>query len=140
MRCMDFVKKLALVALMSAAVVMQAVPQASGDSIGQIASALRDRKFDAALQLLQPALIKSPQSAQLWTLQGIAFSGTEREKEALDSFQKALKLSPDYLPALEGAAQLEYKAGRDAAIALLLRVLKLRPGDPTTHAMLAVLY
>ena len=101
---------------------------------------MRARDFGKALQLLQPALQQSPKSAQLWTLQGIAFSGKNQEKEALASFRNALKISPDYLPALEGAAQLEYRAGSDAAIPLLQHVLKLRPGDPTSHAMLAVLF
>jgi tetratricopeptide (TPR) repeat protein len=136
---MSSFKKLALLAALMSFLTL-ALAQTSGDSIGPITLALRDREFDKALQLLQAALLKSPQSAQLWTLQGIAFSGAEREKEALASFRNALKISPDYLPALEGAAQLEYKAGSVAAIPLLQHVLLLRPGDPTSHAMLAVLY
>lgn len=117
-----------------------ALAQSSGDTIGPITSALRDRNFDKALQLLQPALERSPSSAQLWTLQGIAFSGEDREKEGLASFANALKISPNYLPALEGAAQLEYKAGSFAAVPLLQQVLRLHPRDPTSHAMLAVLF
>jgi tetratricopeptide (TPR) repeat protein len=117
-----------------------ALGQGSGDRIGPITSALRAREFDKAIQLLQPALQQSPKSAQLWTLQGIALSGEEREKEALASFRNALKISPEYLPALEGAAQLEYKAGSLAAIPLLQHVLQLHPDDPTSHAMLAVLF
>ncbi len=139
MICISVFKKLVLVAALMSSLVL-ALAQTGGDTIGPITSALRDREFDKALQLLQPALLKSPQSAQLWTLQGIAFSGAEREKEALTSFRSALKISPDYLPALEGAAQLEYKAGSVEAIPLLQHVLKLRPSDTTTHAMLAVLY
>jgi tetratricopeptide (TPR) repeat protein len=116
-----------------------ALGQSSGDRIGPITSALRAREFAKALQLLQSALQQSPKSAQLWTLQGIALSGEERETEALASFRNALKISPEYLPALEGAAQLEYKAGSVTAIPLLRHVLQLRPDDPTSHAMLAVL-
>jgi tetratricopeptide (TPR) repeat protein len=114
--------------------------QSRGDQIGAITAALRAREFSRALQLLQPALLQSPKSAQLWTLQGIALSGEEHEKEALASFHNALKISPQYLPAMEGAAQLEYKAGSDEAIPLLQQVLKLHPSDPTSHAMLAVLF
>jgi tetratricopeptide (TPR) repeat protein len=116
-----------------------AFAQSSGDKIGTIASALRAREFDKALQLLRPALQQSPNNAQLWTLQGIALSGEEHEKEALASFRNALKISPDYLPALEGAAQLEYKAGSVAGIPLLQHLLQLHPDDSTSHAMLAVL-
>jgi tetratricopeptide (TPR) repeat protein len=50
-----------------------------------------------------------------------------------------LKISPEYLPALEGVAQLEYRAGSQNAVPLLKRLLRLRPDDPTAHAMLAVL-
>jgi tetratricopeptide (TPR) repeat protein len=57
----------------------------------------------------------------------------------LASFRGALKISPDYLPALQGAIQIEYEAGDSAAIPLLKRVLRLRPGDVTSHGMLAVL-
>jgi tetratricopeptide (TPR) repeat protein len=139
MICMRVFKKLALLAALISFLAL-ALAQTSSDTIGPITSALREREFDKALQLLHTALLKSPQSSQLWTLQGIAYSGAEREKEALASFRNALKISPDYLPALEGAAQLEYKAGSPAAIPLLQHVLKLRPDDPTSHAMLAVLY
>src|SRR5229473_5804299 len=117
-----------------------AFAQSSGDKIGPITSALRAREFDKALQLLQPALQQSPKSAQLWTLQGIALSGEEHENEALASFRNALKIAPEYLPALEGAAQLEYKVGSVTAVPLLQHVLRLRPNDPTSHAMLAVLF
>ena len=131
---------LALLVFLPCAFGPWAFGQSSGDRIGPITSALRARDFDKALQLLQPALQQSAKSPQLWTLQGIAFSGKEREKEALASFRSALKISPDYLPALEGAAQLEYKAGNVAAVPLLQRVLQLNPNDPTSHAMLAVLF
>jgi Flp pilus assembly protein TadD len=82
--------------------------QTGRDTVAPIASALRAREFVRALALLQPALRQFPKNAQLWTLQGIAYSGKESDKEALASFRSALKISPQYLPALEGAAQLEY--------------------------------
>jgi len=46
---------------------------------------------------------------------------------------------PDYLPALEGAAQIQYEAGDPAAIPLIEHVLRLRPKDAISHGMLAVL-
>lgn len=113
--------------------------QTGGDQIGAISASLRAGEFDHALQLLHPMLQQSPSNPQLWTLQALAYSGAKRKKDALASFQHALKISPDYLPALEGAAQLEYDAGSAEAIPLLHRILLLRPDDPTSHAMLAVL-
>jgi len=113
--------------------------QQAGDSVSAITSALRRGEFDKALLLIKPVLQESPKNPQLWTLQGLAQSGNGDRKAALGSYQNALKITPDYLPALEGAAQLEYDAGTPSAIPLLQRVLRLRPNDPTTHAMLAVL-
>ncbi len=113
--------------------------QVANEQVAEITSALRSRQFDQALQLLQPALKQSPRSAQLWMLQGLAQSGKGDQKSALTSYKNALKISPDYLPALEGAAQLEYEAGSAEAIPLLRHVLRLRPEEATSHAMLAVL-
>ncbi len=115
------------------------VAQTATDRVGRITSALRNKEFDQALQLLEPALREQTKNPQLWMLQGLAYSGKGDQKAALASFQSALKISPNYLPALEGASQMEYDAGSAEAVPMLQRVLRLRPNDPTTHAMLAVL-
>ena len=105
----------------------------------QIAAALRDQQFGAALNLLREALKDAPANAQLWTMQGVAYEGQGNPGEALSSFRHALKLSPDNVPALEKAAQLEYDAGNSEGIPMLEHLLRLRPNDLTTHGMLAVL-
>lgn len=101
-------------------------------------SALRAGQFDKALQLLQPKLEQNPKNAQLWTLRGLALSGKGDKREALGAFHRALGVTPDYLPALEGAAQIEYDSASKDAVELLQHILALRPHDPTSHAMLAV--
>ena len=113
--------------------------QSAEDGHGPIASALQNREFQKALELLRPALQASPNNAQLWAMQGVAYVGEGHPKEALASFRSSLKISPDYLPGLEGAIQIEYEAGDPAAIPLLQRVLRLRPADAISHGMLAVL-
>jgi tetratricopeptide (TPR) repeat protein len=113
--------------------------QTTSDRVSAITSALSSGEFEKAVQLVQPALREFPKNPQLWMLQGLAYSGKGDRKGALSSYQNALKYAPDYLPALEGAAQLEYEAGSSSAIPLLRHVLRLRPGDFTSHAMLAVL-
>ncbi|MBV9183325.1 MAG: tetratricopeptide repeat protein [Acidobacteria bacterium] len=110
----------------------------AADQIDEIASALRNREFDHALARLRPALAAMPHNAQLWAMQGIAYSGEGENKQALASFQRALRISPNYLPALHGAAQIQYEAGNPAAIPLLEHILRLHPGDSTGHGMLAV--
>lgn len=109
------------------------------DSTQAIQSALRGRDFAQALQLLQPELRKYPRDPKLWMLQGLAYEGSGKNHDALASFDKALAIAPDYLPALEGAADLEFRAGSAHAIPRLNRILKQLPNDPTTHAMLATL-
>jgi tetratricopeptide (TPR) repeat protein len=113
--------------------------QARDNQTEPISSALRAGDFDKAVELSRAALKESPNSAQLWTLQGIAFTRKGDDKAALAAFQQALKISPNNLAALAGAAQIEYQAGSQSAVPLLQRLVQLRPEDPTAHAMLAVL-
>jgi tetratricopeptide (TPR) repeat protein len=107
--------------------------------IGQIASALQDEQYDKALQMLHVALAESPANSELWTMQGVAFKGTGNTKDALGSFRRALKLAPDNIPALQGAAQIEFDQADAAGIPILEHLLKLHPTDLTSHAMVAIL-
>jgi tetratricopeptide (TPR) repeat protein len=109
------------------------------DQTEAVTTALRARDYDKAVELTKEALKASPNDAQLWTLQGIALSRKGDASGALAAYRHALTLSADYLPALEGAAQLQYQAGSREAVPLLTHLLQLRPNDPTAHAMLAVL-
>ena len=104
-----------------------------------VSEALRARDYDKAIALSQAALEKAPNSAQLWTLQGIAHASKGDNRQAKAAFQHALKISPDNVAALAGAAQIEYQAGSQEGIPLLNRLVQLRPNDPTANAMLAVL-
>jgi len=127
------------VILVSVLLLSYGFAQTAEDRVGPIASALQNKEFEQALALLRRALQASPGNAQLWAMQGVAYAGEGKNQEALASFHNALKISPDYLPALKGAIQIEYESGSPAAIPLLQRVLRVQPGDSTSHAMLAVL-
>lgn len=107
--------------------------------VAQITSALRAGNPTEALRLADEGLAASPNDPQLWTLKGIALSAQKNTKEALGAYHHALKLAPSYLPALEGAAQIQYEAGNKEAVTLLQSIAQLRPADPTSHAMLGVL-
>ena len=112
---------------------------ATGEEVTSIHARIRDHEYARALELLKLALQKSPNDPQLWTLRGLAYSGQGDKKSALAAFHRALKIAPDAIPALHGAAQLEYDAGSPAGIPILKRLLQLDPRDVTTHGMLAVL-
>jgi tetratricopeptide (TPR) repeat protein len=116
-----------------------AYAQASDNPTAPISDALRAREFDKAVELSRAALKTSPNNPQLWTLQGIAFASKGDNKQALAAFQGALKISPNNIAALAGAAQIEYQAGSPNAIPLLKKLLQVRPEDSTGNAMLAVL-
>jgi predicted Zn-dependent protease len=114
-----------------------AMPQFKTGQTEAITRVLRAGQVDTALQLLHADLEQSPSDATLWTLDGIALSIKKDEKASLDAFQKALAISPNYLPAPEGAAQIEYARGSKDAEPTLRRILDVHPDDPTSHAMLA---
>jgi tetratricopeptide (TPR) repeat protein len=116
-----------------------AFSQARSNAADAIASALRNEQYNQALELLRPALQQSSGDGQLWTMQGVAYSKLGNKKEALTAFRHALKIAPDNIPALQGAAQIEFDSGSAAGIPLLERILRLHPSDLTSHAMLAVL-
>jgi tetratricopeptide (TPR) repeat protein len=109
------------------------------DAIQAIANALRNHEFSQALDLSEAALGKTPGDYRIWTLRGMATAGMGNLPEALTAYQHALKLAPDYLPALEGAAQTEFQLGDEGAARLLLKILAQRPDDETSHALLGML-
>ncbi|HEY2819883.1 MAG TPA: tetratricopeptide repeat protein [Candidatus Acidoferrum sp.] len=113
--------------------------QTSPNSSKPISDALQARNYDQAIALSQSALQQTPNNPQLWTLQGIAYASKGDSKLALAAFQHALKISPNNIAALAGAAQIEYQLGSQDGVPLLNHLLQLRPGDPTASAMLAVL-
>jgi len=129
----------ACVALVTVVLLSCAFCQVPASEVSAISRALQSQDFSQALALLHPALQMFPADARLWAMQGTAYAGEGHKRDALTSFSTALKISPDYLPALQGAAQIEFDDANPAAIPILERLLRLRPVDPTGHAMLAVL-
>lgn len=113
--------------------------QAPPDLFTATVNAIRNRQFDDALKLAHAGLQLAPQDYRLWTLKGIALSNVSKSRQALDAFDQALRLAPNYIPALQGAAQIEYQQGSKRAEPLLNHILELNPADRTSHAMLAVL-
>jgi len=107
--------------------------------ISGIQSALRSNDNGAAVTLAKEQLQKYPNDVRVLTLEGVAYSRLKKNRDALGAFDKALAIQPDFLPALEGAVQIEYAAGSDHASLLLNRILKIRPDEATAHAMLATL-
>lgn len=113
--------------------------QTDGDDAGSVARALQQNDNAKAIATADKILSARPSDCQVLTLRGIAQSREGQIRGAQDSFTRALQSCPQYLPALEGAAQVAYATHASAAGALLERILALRPDDQTSHAMLGSL-
>jgi tetratricopeptide (TPR) repeat protein len=117
-----------------------AVPaQQAPPSIPGIESLIRSRDYDHALELTNVALHQQANDFRIWTLQGIVYSLKNDNRGAFKSFDRALTLSPDYIPALKGKVQLLYRAQDGRAIPLLEQLLRIDSHDETAHEMLATL-
>ena len=113
--------------------------QTTADPASGIEQAIRTHQYEEAVKLARTALARSPNDVRVLTMEAIALSSQGHDADALAAYNQALRLAPDYLAALEGAAQIEYKTGSKAAVPLLDHILKLRPNDTTAHAMRAVM-
>ena len=116
-----------------------AIGQQPTPSVTAIESLIRSRQYDQALALTRSALEQRPTDFRLWTLEGIIFSMQDKAQRAQSAFEKALRISPQYAPALKGEVQILYDQGDNRAIPLLERILKDDPKDQTAHQMLALL-
>lgn len=104
----------------------------------EVRDLIRRGDFAAAVTACEAILEKQPGNFQIWTLKGIALQGTGRNRESLDVFRRALAINAKFLPALQGAAQLEYQLHDPNCRQTLEKILLLRP-EPTVHAMLGAL-
>ena len=116
-----------------------AIGQQPTPSVTALESLIHSQQYDQALALTRSALEQRPKDFRLWTLQGIIFSMQGKAQPAQIAFEKALRISPQYAPALKGEVQILYDQGDNRAISLLERILKNDPKDQTAHQMLALL-
>ena len=109
------------------------------DAVRAITAQLRARHFQEALDLARVAEKSAPKEVRILVLEGMALTGLRQDGQALTVFERAIAISPDYIPALEAAVEIEYRTGSPNAQAHLERLLTLRPGEPTAHAMMGAL-
>ncbi|HEY9126436.1 MAG TPA: tetratricopeptide repeat protein [Acidobacteriaceae bacterium] len=128
-----------VIAALSSAILAASAQAPANSPLIAIEQLIQSRQYDQAIQQSQAALKQTPSDKRLWTLEGMAYAGKPAPAEALKAYNHALSLDPRYLPALEGAAQIEYQRHSPAAQELLQRILVLHPNDPTTNTMLGLL-
>ncbi len=111
----------------------------SSPALGEIALELRQHHGQAAMLDAAAALKSQPGDPRLWTLKGLAAQQLGDTRTALSAFDTSLRLAPNYLPALEGAAETAYSREPAMARPYIERVLHLEPGNATANAMAAML-
>lgn len=111
----------------------------AGASFEEIRHFIRQGDFGAALAACDRALKSQPKDYRVLTLRGIALQGLGKMNESLTSFRKALAIQPSFVPALQGAAQIEYQTGDPAARSTLETLVAVSPSLAPAHAMLGVL-
>lgn len=113
--------------------------QMSPSAVQPAVEALQNHDYARALKLSEILISANPRDPRAWTLKGMALTSLGQTGEALKALNQALALDPNYVAALEAAAQIEYNAGRPGASGLLERLVGLDPHDQTAHAMLGAL-
>jgi tetratricopeptide (TPR) repeat protein len=106
-------------------------------SVSSIESLIRSHDYDQALAMTRSALDQAPNDSRLWTLEGIVLSMKGDNPEALNSFAKAVSLSPNNMAALKGEGQLFFQAHDKRGIPVLEKIVKIDANDKTAHEMLA---
>lgn len=101
--------------------------------------AIKEHHFQKAVAILTKLTKANPQDASLWTLRGIALGGLNKIQASLNSFDKALDLTPTYLPALEGVAQTAYMHKVPMADKYVNALLAAYPENKVANAMAGAL-
>lgn len=98
---------------------------------------VRQGHWDQGIVLLVPLLSSNPRNQKALNLIGIALTGKGELKKANQRFEQALRINPQFLPAMKNLAVNEFTL-KDigAAERHLLAASKLAPEDPVVHAYL----
>jgi protein O-GlcNAc transferase len=123
-------------------------PDDDGETVGEPVpkdtvekAALLLRKGDAAGadKLVTDALAERPDDHELWFSKGVAQQALGNDEGATASFEKALSLKPEFVPAMHALATFALgKRDFDRAISLLEAALKLQPDFADAHYNLGV--
>ncbi|GAC1355377.1 MAG: hypothetical protein NVSMB3_00500 [Acidobacteriaceae bacterium] len=105
----------------------------------RIVGELRQGLAADALRDAEQAVRAQPRDARLWILKGLAANQLQQSDVALSAFNSALRLSPNSIPALEGASEVAFRIDRSQARELLRRLLVLLPDEPNANGMAGML-
>jgi len=124
----------AVAALQSA---LEKDPEASQPGILLALTHLRSRKYDEALEAIDRFEDREPNNPLPQNLRGAALLGKGDIEAARASFEKALEIQPDFFPALNNLAQIDYRLGEtERAKARYLKYIETH--DKPAPAMIAM--
>lgn len=107
----------------------------SAQTTTELANTLSRGEFGEAVRSADVILRRHPEDARIWTLRAIALGRMGKTSESPASFRHALDISPSYLPALRGAAEVAYSQHDPSAPDVVRRLLSKDPGNAIAHAM-----
>jgi putative PEP-CTERM system TPR-repeat lipoprotein len=82
-------------------------PNVSSADLSLLANLLRQRQFDEALAAVVKLEKKQPSNPLVYYLKGLVYLGKRDLANGRASFERALQIQSDYLPAVGGLAQLD---------------------------------
>ena len=112
--------------------------QPPDDPLHSAASQVRAGLYDTAIATASAGLKSHPSDYRLMTVEGLAYSLKQDDAKALRLFRSALRVSPNYLPALQAEAEILTREQSPNASDLLTKLVTLRPSDTTAREMLAL--
>jgi tetratricopeptide (TPR) repeat protein len=112
--------------------------QAADDPLNSAASQVRAGLYDRAIGTASAGLRSHPTDYRLMTVEGLAYSLKHDDPNALRLFRSALRISPNYLPALQAEAEILTREQSPSASDVLTKLVTLRPSDTTAREMLAL--
>jgi tetratricopeptide (TPR) repeat protein len=113
-----------------------AQPQTQKQEIYQLLSAHR---YQQAEQAASAYLAITPGDCSVHVMLGLALRGEAKLELALKAFDDSMKLCPQNLAAIEGAAEAAFLLNKPDAKDLVTQIIKLRPEDETGYAMLGAI-
>jgi len=103
-----------------------------------ILSHMRAGEYEKAATAAGNFAKKAPDNPMPFNLMGAAYMGMNEPGKAREKFNQALKLNPDYIPALSNLATLELREGQnEAAETRFLKILAIDPDNTKALVQMA---
>lgn len=129
--------------LLSALVFVRAAAAQTGPAadFATAEALIRNHEWDQGIAVLQPLLRTNQTNIRLLNLTGLAYTGKGDTNRADQYFEAALKIRPDFIPALKNLAINEAGLGEIAAARRHLEAaVKMAPSDPVINLYLGEIF